>query len=64
MSSKARNMEKRRENEAAYEAECQERDRRDHEYKQKFGALRDRLEELGINPYRLAEYLATLPTSV
>ena len=57
-------MERRRENDAAYEAGCQERDRWDHDYEQKFGALRDRLEELGINPYRLAEYLATLPTSV
>ncbi len=63
MSSKERNMERRRKNDAAYEVQSIERARLQHEYEQKFGTLRDRLEELGINPYLLAEYLPTLPTS-
>jgi len=63
MPSRAYNMERRRKNNAAYEAQSIERERLQHEYEQKFGTLRDRLEELGINPYLLAEYLPTLPTS-
>jgi len=54
MPSKAYNMERRRKDDAAYEAQNIERARLGHEYEQKFGTLRDRLEELGINPYLLA----------
>lgn len=60
MSSKARNAEKRRENEAAYMRELEDRERHEREMEQKFGALRSRLEELGLDPYRLAEYLVYL----
>ncbi len=60
MSSNAYKNEQRREREAAYAAECREREQREAEHEQKFGALRDRLEELGINVDLLAEYLVTL----
>jgi len=52
--------EKRRERHAAYEAQAIEHERLEAEHEQKFGALRDRLEELGIDPYLLTEYLATM----
>ena len=61
MSTSAYRNEKRRERDAAYEAQAIERERLEAEHERKFGALRDRLEELGINPYLLAEYLATMP---
>lgn len=60
MSSKAANNEKRRERDAAYEAQATERERLEAEHERKFGALRDRLDELGIDPYLLSEYLATI----
>lgn len=49
MSRNAYENEKRRERDAAYEAQCIERARLEDEHEQRFGALRDRLEELGIN---------------
>jgi len=64
MPSRAYNMERRRKNDAAYEIQSIERERLQHEYEQKFGSLRDRLEELGINPDLLAEYLATLTARI
>jgi len=60
MSSNASKNEKRRARDAAYRAHVIERERLEGEHEQKFSTLRDRLEELGINPYLLSEYLATM----
>ncbi len=58
MSSNFRNAEKRRENEAAYQREYQERHEREAAMRDKYGAMLARLEELGIDPNLLAEYLS------
>lgn len=56
MSSKARNAEKKRENEARWLAQEQE----DRERRVYFEDIVKRLEELDIDPYKLKEYLAQL----
>lgn len=60
MSSNARRLEKRREDDAAYEREVELRNSREAEFNRRFGALRDRLEELGIDPYDLAAFVAAM----
>ena len=43
----------------AYVREAEERARREAEFQERFGALEARLEELGIEPSLLAEYITT-----
>lgn len=59
MSSNERRREKRAEDDAAYEAECERREAAERERKEKFGELEARLEELGIDAYLLKEWFNT-----
>lgn len=58
MSSNARKAEKRRENEAAYIAEHEARMIAEHDFREKFGPLLVKLDELGIDADLLADFVA------
>lgn len=60
MSSKTRKNELRRRNELAYDRECAERQAREAAAEARFGALRRRLEDLGIDGDLLAQYVVHL----
>lgn len=57
MSSNARKAEKRRENDAAYERDCQEREEWEAAREAKYGEMLAKLETLGIDASLLREYV-------
>ena len=55
-----RNNQRRAENEAAYEKQLIERERREAEFERNFGSLERRIEELGIDLYQFKEWLKAI----